>query len=125
MYLDQDVQVLIPEIRTYTYPDGAVACPPIFDEGPTAALLNPKVIFEVLSPSTEGYDRGTKFRNYRRIATFEEYVLIDSDEFVVEVLRAPEWGVKTYEGLDAVARVESLGIELSLRELYLRLLPSS
>jgi Uma2 family endonuclease len=73
-----------PEIRTYTYPDAAIACPPTFDEGPTAALLNPKVLFEVLSPSTEG-DRGMKFRNYRRIPTIEEYVLIDSNEFVVEI----------------------------------------
>ena len=62
----------------------------MFDEGPTAVLVNPKVIFEVLSPSTEAYDRGAKFRRYRSIASLEEYVLIASEEFVVEVYRAPE-----------------------------------
>lgn len=117
-FLDQNVQIPIPAHRLYTYPDGAIACPPAFAERQKGALLNPKAIFEVLSPSTEGYDRGAKFRMYRTLGTLEEYVLVSTREPVVEVFRAPVWGPKTYEGLDAIARLESVGLDLPLRDLY-------
>ena len=117
--LGQDTQIPIPEYNVYTYPDGVIACPPRFAKRPKGALLNPKVIFEVLSPSTEGYDREEKFRYYRSLETFEEYVLVSTREPVVEVyLRERAWGVVAYEGLDAVARLESVGLDLPLRELY-------
>lgn len=117
--LGQDTQVPIPEHNVYTYPDGVIACPPRFASRPRGALLNPKVVFEVLSPSTEGYDRGDKFRFYRSLETLEEYVLISTKEPLVEVFpHASGWGVQTHEGLDAVARLESVGLDLSLRELY-------
>ncbi len=118
-FLDQNVQIPIPAYNVYTYPDGAIACPPQYVAKSRSALLNPKVIFEVLSPSTEAYDRGPKFRRYRSLETLEEYVLISVSEPVVEVFpRASSWGVLTYEGLDAVARLASVGLDLSLRDLY-------
>ena len=116
--LDQDVQVWIPEFRAYTYPDRAIACPPEFAPKGAASLLNPKVIFEALSPSTEAYDRGGKFRRYRSLPTLEEYVLISTMEPLVEVYARPDWALRSYEGLDAVARLESVGVGLPLRELY-------
>lgn len=116
---DQDTQIPIPAYDVYTYPDAVIACPPQYARKPRGALLNPKVIFEVLSPSTEGYDRGPKFRYYRSLETLDEYVLVSVDEPVIEVFpRASGWGVQTYEGLDAVARLESVGIDLPLCELY-------
>lgn len=116
--LDQDVQVLIPEFNSYTYPDRAIACPPKFAPQNLAALVNPKVVFEVLSPSTEAYDRGGKFRRYRALPTLEEYVLISSMEPLVEVYARPDWALRSYEGPEAVAILASVGLELPLRELY-------
>jgi Uma2 family endonuclease len=117
--LGNDTQIPIQAHDLYTYPDGVVACPPRFAARPRGALLNPKTIFEVLSSSTEAYDRGDKFRYYRSLDTFEEYVLVSTRGPRVEVFfRDRDWGVQTYEGLDAVARLESVGLDLPLRELY-------
>lgn len=119
VYLNGNVQIVIPGLRTYVYPDGAIACPPGFAGKPRGALINPKVVFEVLPPrSTEGYDRGPKFRRYRDLETLKDYVLIDTSDPLIEVFSRPEWGPKTYEGLDAVALVPSVGIELPLNDLY-------
>lgn len=119
VYLNGNVQIVIPGVRTYVYPDGAIACPPTFPEKPRGALTNPKVVFEVLSPrSTEGYDRGDKFWRYRRLETLEDYVLIDTRRPQVEVYSRPDWTPRFYEGLDAVALIPSVEVELPLAELY-------
>lgn len=119
VYLDQDVRIAMPKSNAYTYPDGAIACPPQFLQKPRGAITNPRVIIEVLSPAlTEGYDRGPKFRRYRDIETLEDYVLISTAEPLVEVFSRPEWGPRTYEGLEASALIPFVGIELPLAELY-------
>ena len=117
-FLNQDVQVFIPEFDAYTYPDGAIAYPPKFAPKGAASLLNPKAVFEALSPSTEGYDRGAKFRRYRSVDTLEEYVLLSTEEPLIEVYARPQWGLRSFAGMDAVARLESVGLDLPLRELY-------
>ena len=84
-------------------------------------LTNPKVIFEILSPSTQDYDYGTKFSLYRQLPSYEEYVLVSQTTHLVEVYRrAPEsrWILSTYTGSDAVFPVESLGIAIPLAEIY-------
>ena len=117
--LGQDTQIPIPSYNAYTYPDGVIACPPRFAVRPKGALLNPKAIFEVLSPSTESYDRGDKFLYYRSLESFEEYVLIAASEPKVEIFdRESSWAVRTYEGLDAVAHLRSVDLDLALRDLY-------
>lgn len=120
LFLTSSVQIWLPTLKLYTYPDGAIACPPRFaPELPTAALTNPRVIFEILSPSTEGYDRRGKFRRYKTLESFEDYVLVSTDEPSVEVFsRADGWTPKVYEGLEAVALIPSVGIELPLAEIY-------
>ena len=119
VYLNGNVPIPIPRANVYTYPDGVIACPPRFAEKPRGALLNPKAIFEVLLPlSTEAYDRGAKFRRYRTLDTLEDYVLISTSEPLIEVFSRPDWGPKTYEGLETIAIVPSIGIELPLAELY-------
>ena len=117
-FLNQDVQIWIPESNAYTYPDGAIACPPKFAAKGPASLSNPKVIFEALSPSTEAYDRGGKFRRYRSLPTLEEYVLLSVEEPLVEVFRRDGWALRSYEGLGATVRLESVDLDLPLRELY-------
>ncbi len=92
--LVSDTRVRIDETGLHAYPDITVVCGrPDFDRThapPT--LLNPQVIFEVLSPSTEAYDRGAKAGHYRQRASLMEYVLVSSTERSVEVLRRDEGG---------------------------------
>ena len=85
-------------------------------------MINPRVIVEVLSPTTEGYDRGEKFRDYRTLASFEEYVLISQTQAVVETFVRQADGIwfiaGTYAGLDAVAAIRCLRLELKLSQIY-------
>ncbi|MBM3736815.1 MAG: Uma2 family endonuclease [Acidobacteria bacterium] len=106
----------------YVYPDIAVICgkAALTDET-RDTLTNPKVIVEVLSPSTEDYDRGGKFVLYRGLPSFEEYVLVAQDAPRIEVFhRTPEgnWLLRIFDGLDAEVRLESLGISIPLSEIY-------
>ena len=114
----------------YFYPDLLVYCgkPALTDEH-NDTITNPKVIVEVLSPSTGDYDYGKKFILYRNLVSFEEYLLVSQDLPRVEVYRkTPEgrWVLSTYEGLNAVVNVESLAISMPMSQLYERVeFPSS
>lgn len=108
----------------YTYPDVSVVCDgPKFDpaDGRRTTIVNPRVIVEVLSPNTEGSDRGEKFRRYIMIDGFQEYVLIAQTRARVETfLRQPDgtWSFAFFDGLEATARLRSLGVDLPLTEIY-------
>jgi Uma2 family endonuclease len=120
---DSDMRVKVNANGLYTYPDGSIACPPIEIEKLQGAqtLLNPVVLFEVLSPSTANYDRGGKFNLYRGLTSLNEYFLISQDAAVVERrFKNPEgkWEVDAVDGLDASITVTSIGFELKLVELY-------
>jgi Uma2 family endonuclease len=76
-----DMRVFAAKSRAYVYPDIVVAWPPIeFNDGKRDTLLNPQVVIEVLSPSTESYDRGRKFDLYRQSESLKQYVLVSQDE---------------------------------------------
>ncbi len=107
----------------YTYPDISVVCdPPQFDESEYQdTLLNPTLIVEVLSPSTESYDRGRKFQHYRALESLREYVLIAQDSPHIErYLRQPsdEWLLADATGLDARIELSSIGCTLALADVY-------
>lgn len=110
-----------------TYPDAAVYCGPVEydpDDGERRTALNPTVVFEVLSPSTEGYDRGFKAQHYRRIDSLRAYVFVAQDRAHVEVEQRQAdgaWLLREVDGLDAVIRIEPLGIDLPLAEIYDRI----
>ncbi len=106
----------------FVCPDLLVFCgkPALTDEH-SDTLTNPKVIIEILSPSTQDYDYGTKFSLYRQLPSFEEYVLVSQTTHLVEVYRrTPEarWLLSTYSGPEAVFPVESLDISIPLAEIY-------
>ncbi len=106
----------------FVYPDIMVVCgqPATTDEY-LDTITNPKVIVEILSPSTEDYDYGTKFELYRRLPSFEEYLLIAQDRPRVEVFRkmsGERWVLSTYRGLDAEVALETVDVALRLAELY-------
>lgn len=108
--------------RNYLYPDLAIVCGEAEIEiDQLETLLNPTVIIEVLSPSTEAYDRGKKFLNYQTIESLQEYLLIAQDEPRIErYLRQADgqWLFSTTKGLEAELKLPSIGCTLALAKVY-------
>jgi Uma2 family endonuclease len=105
----------------YTYPDVVAVCgEPLFLDDEFDTLLNPTLIVEVLSPSTETYDRGRKFDQYKAIASLREYIIVSQDEVLVErfVKRGNQWERTTYRDTGETLRLESIHCDVSLLELY-------
>jgi Uma2 family endonuclease len=118
-----DMRVKVTETGDYTYPDVIVACGEVeFEDAELDTLLTPTVIIEVLSPSTERYDRGLKFTSYRQLPTLQEYVLVAQDRPSVEhyARHGEQWVLTTITDLDASVRLPAIGCELRLREIYRR-----
>jgi Uma2 family endonuclease len=107
------------------YPDLMALCgEQKFHDGRRDLLLNPSLIVEVLSDSTEGYDRGGKFALYRQIPSLREYLLVAQDRVSVE-LYAPQadgrWMLTPFDDLDGRVTLPSIGCELLLAEVYDRI----
>lgn len=106
----------------FYYPDLSVVCGIAeFDED--GVLTNPRIVFEVLSPSTEAYDRGEKFQQYRQIKSLQEYVMVAQRKPQIDVFSKTDagfWRIDNYDGLDAVIELRSLGIEIKLADIYRR-----
>lgn len=121
---ESNLRIRIPHQGRYMYSDALVFCgPPQFDpqDEERHTLINPRVIIEVLSSSTEAYDRGDKFTQYRKIESFEEYILISQDRPNVEsYLRQADgaWSILNYTNMEASARIRCLGIEIPMAEIY-------
>jgi Uma2 family endonuclease len=114
-----DVKVQTHQNSRYFYPDLVITCDPE-DLKSRQFIQNPKVIVEVLSPSTANYDRGDKFKYYRQIPSLQEYVLIDSESMSVEVYHRGEgkmWLYYAYSAGDMIA-LESLEFEFPIELLY-------
>ncbi|GAB4184933.1 MAG: Uma2 family endonuclease [Coleofasciculaceae cyanobacterium] len=117
-----DLRLWIPRYRRGTYPDVMViAGQPIFNEGRKDEVLNPILIVEVLSQSTEDFDRENKFRFYRSITELREYVLVDQYEFLVEQYiknEAGQWLFQEYEGEAATVSFASVRVQMSMSDIY-------
>lgn len=117
-----DLRLEISPTGLFTYPDISVICGRVERSSRDHdTATNPTLIVEVLSSSTEAYDRGATFAHYRTLPSFHEYVLISQHEPLVEVFfRLPDgtWRLTPVNGLDAEAPIESLGITLRLAEVY-------
>lgn len=117
-----EMRVWIPKSRLYTYPDIVVVCgEPQFIDDEFDTLLNPIVVVEILSESTESYDRGRKFEQYRRLDTLKEYILISqSRPYVERFVKHGDgfWRLAEFNGPEAVLVIESLGISISLTAIY-------
>ena len=114
-----ELRVAMPK-GNYVYPDALVVCgePELRDEGPSDTLVNPLAVYEVLSPSTERYDRGAKLDGYMGVPTIEEIVLVRPDAPRVEryVRAADGWRWEATVGLGAILR--TVGIEIPMAEIY-------
>jgi Uma2 family endonuclease len=116
-----DMRVRTSPTGIYTYPDVSAVCGgPQFLDDEVDTLLNPNLIVEVLSPSTENYDRGDKFVRYKAIASLREYVLVAQDEVLVKrfVKQGEEWVRTEYRDLGVTLILESIGCANPLREIY-------
>lgn len=104
----------------YFYPDVLVTCDPQ-DRERTLHKESPILVIEVLSPSTEDYDRGKKFAMYRLLPSLREYVLIDPTQYLVEIYRINEhqrWELFNIEGENSTVEFVSIGLSVPLRDLY-------
>jgi len=117
-----DMRVKVAPTKLYTYPDMVVVCGQShFEDKREDTLLNPSLIVEVLSPSTETYDRGTKFEHYRTLESLTDYLLVAQDRPMVEhYVRQMDdkWLLSVYRGLAAEVMIESIGCRLSLVDVY-------
>ena len=117
-----DLRIKIARAGLYTYPDIAVVRGKAeFEDRSEDTLLNPTVRIEVLSPSTEAYDRGAKFEFYRTLESLTDYLLISQSKPIIEhFTRQPDnrWLLSTYKGLDTVAPIPAIGCELRLADVY-------
>jgi Uma2 family endonuclease len=105
----------------YTYPDVVVACDkPRFEDGELDTLLNPVLIVEVLSKSTENYDRGTKFAQYRTLPSLSEYLVLAQDRVHVEhfIREADRWVMTETDDLARTLELPSIGCTLVLSDVY-------
>jgi len=120
MYVSQ-MRLKIRSSGLYTYPDITVVCgTPEFEDGEVDTLLNPTVIIEVLSPSTEAYDRGKKFQHYRTIPSLQEYLLIAQDSVRIEHygLVDKQWVLTDAHTPDMVVQLPAIDCTLRLSDVY-------
>lgn len=107
--------------NTYLYPDIVVVCEkPIFHDDGKDVILNPTVILEVLSPSTENYDRGKKFFAYREMPSLKDYLLVSQDEPRIEhyTRHDHQWILSDIYGLKSSLTLTSISCTLPLAEVY-------
>lgn len=117
-----DVKLWIQRYRIYTYPDVMVISgKPIYEGNGTTQVTNPSIIVEVLSNSTQNYDRTNKFRFYRSIPELQEYIMIDQYEYLVEQFTKNvngQWVLTEYESVDAVLSLQSIDFQISFSDIY-------
>lgn len=120
--LANDMRVKASTADNYFYPDIVGFCGPAqLQQGLTDTLLNPLLLLEVLSPSTEGYDRGEKFFHYQQISTLQQYVLVSQIHPRVEIFTRGQGGRWEYEVVSDLAesvRLRSLDVEIPLARIY-------
>lgn len=123
-----DMRVKAATAKHYYYPDLAVVCgKPEFEDGHADTLLNPIVLVEILSASTEAHDRGGKFASYRRIPSLREYLLVSQDTPLVEryARQGESWVLTETSGLGNSVSLEAINCTLPLREIYERVFDNS
>lgn len=116
-----DMRVRVRPTGLYTYPDVVVVCGrPRFDDSQVDVLLNPTVIFEVLSPSTEAYDRGAKFAHYRYLDSLKEYILVAQDRMQVDHFArvGHQWLLTAYSRPEEILQLPALECAIPLAEIY-------
>jgi Uma2 family endonuclease len=119
---DVDLRVKVEATGLYTYPDASVVCGALeFDDERRDTIVNPTLLAEVLSPSSEAYDRGRKFNNYRKVESLKEYLLVSQEFVKVELFSRNDdgtWNISDFDQLTDNVEIPSIGIAISLAEIY-------
>lgn len=117
-----DVRLWIEKYRRYTYPDVMIIKgEPVYEGKGKTTVINPLLIVEILSKSTENYDQNDKFDSYRTLPTLQEYLLVDQYQYYVKQFTKIEenkWLLTDYRGQDTMVKLESINYEISLESLY-------
>jgi Uma2 family endonuclease len=117
-----DLKIRIESLDSGVYPDALVICEkPEYWQDRHDVIVNPLVIIEVLSPSTQTYDRMGKFDLYKELPSFQEYVLVSTNNFSVETRFREEpdlWRIKTETNIENVVNLRSLGVSISMADIY-------
>ncbi|MBP0022297.1 MAG: Uma2 family endonuclease [Cyanobacteria bacterium SBLK] len=119
-----DMRLWLPRYRRYTYPDVMIVDgEPIFTDEKQKAIINPCVIVEILSDSTKDYDKTDKFKKYRSLPEFQEYILISQIDYNIDQYAKQEdnrWLLTEYLSENDVLKLASVNFEISLQDLYKR-----
>ncbi|HEX7902756.1 MAG TPA: Uma2 family endonuclease [Chitinophagaceae bacterium] len=119
---NSDQRIYIPQNSLFTYPDISIVCGKVETKDDDEwNVLNPSVLFEILSPSTRNYDRGEKFILYRDISTLKEYIMVDSGSIRIEAYRFNDkghWELEEYRKTEEVLSVKSVQLQIPLTEIY-------
>ncbi|WP_342752279.1 Uma2 family endonuclease [Aphanothece hegewaldii] len=119
-----DVRLWIPQCNVYTYPDIMIISGEAeYHENRNDTIINPQVIIEILSPSTRGYDKDKKFKNYRTIPSFQEYILVtQTQKHVDQYVKVDhkQWSLYEYNEDDDKITLQTVPIEITLADLYKR-----
>lgn len=116
-----DMRVHIPATDLYTYPDIVIVCnAPQYEDKGKDTLLNPTLIIEVLSPSTENYDRGRKFQHYRSLSSLKEYILISQENYHIEhyIRQENKWILTDIMDATATINLPSTDCTLTMSDIY-------
>ncbi len=120
--LGSEIRIYIDKAESIVYPDAMVICGEIeTSQEDKDAVVNPILVVEVLSKSTESYDRGDKFYKYRQLKSLKEYILINQDKAVVETFYKKAdnvWEISRISGLNASIELQSIGVHLDMQSLY-------
>jgi Uma2 family endonuclease len=118
-----DLRVAVASVNSFMYPDVTIVCdkPELLDEK-FDTILNPSVVIEVLSPSTESHDRGTKFFNYQQIPSLKEYILVSSTAIHIHVITKKDdglWKFETITDISASLSINTISQQILLSDVYL------
>jgi Uma2 family endonuclease len=120
--LSSDVRIKVAAARFYTYPDLSVVCGvPVVDAKDKCAITNPTLIVEVLSDSTEDYDRNEKFAYYKKLPSLREYLLVAQDRMEVErrsKQKNGRWKTEVYTSADDIVALPAIECEVAMRDIY-------
>jgi Uma2 family endonuclease len=123
---ESNLRLVVKATGLRCYPDASVYCQPLEPDDEDSSgetVINPTVLFEVLSKSTEGYDRGFKSRNYRQIKSLRAYAMVSQEMPHVEIYVRQQdgsWLLSDARGLDGVLQISAIDVELPLAEIYHR-----
>jgi Uma2 family endonuclease len=116
-----DLRIHIPQNTLYNYPDISIICKDLMASSDESdSVIEPAIIIEILSESTQSYDRA-KFKHYRDIPTLKEYIIVDSESITVECFRLNKnnhWELEEYKSADQTLAILTLAINISLNQIY-------